>query len=150
VSRLFDQVRPDIALFGEKDYQQLAVIRQMVRDLELAIEIIGVPTQRDADGLALSSRNAYLTDEERQTARALPRALGEAAAAIQRGGDVGEALAAAKERLAKAGFDPIDYVELRDAETLAPVTALERPARLLAAARIGRTRLIDNLAVEPA
>jgi pantoate--beta-alanine ligase len=150
VSRLFDQVRPDIALFGEKDYQQLAVIRQMARDQGLAVEIIGVPTQRDADGLALSSRNAYLTDEERQSARALPRALGEAAAAIQRGGEVAEALATARERLAKAGFDPIDYVELCDSETLAPVTAAERPARLLAAARIGRTRLIDNLAVEPA
>ncbi len=147
VARLFEQVRPDIALFGEKDFQQLAVIRQMVRDRELAVEIVAVPTQRDADGLALSSRNAYLTEEERQAARALPRALGEAAAAIQRGGDVAEALAAAKERLAKAGFDPIDYVELRDAETLAPVTRVERPARLLAAARIGRTRLIDNLAV---
>ena len=149
VSRLFDQVRPDIAVFGEKDYQQLAVIRQMVLDLGLEVEIVGVSTQRDADGLALSSRNTYLTDEERQSARALPRALGEAAAAIQRGGDVGEALAGAKERLAKAGFDPIDYVELRDAETLAPVTSVERPARLLAAAKIGRTRLIDNLAVEP-
>jgi pantoate--beta-alanine ligase len=149
VSRLFDQVRPDIALFGEKDFQQLAVIRQMVRDQGLSIEIIGVPTQRDADGLALSSRNAYLTDDERQAARALPRALGEAAAAIQRGGDVGEALATARERLAKAGFDPIDYVELCDAETLAPVTSVGRPARLLAAARIGRTRLIDNLAVDP-
>jgi pantoate--beta-alanine ligase len=149
VSRLFDQVRPDIALFGEKDYQQLAVIRQMVRDLDLAVEIIGVPTQRDADGLALSSRNAYLSEEERQSARTLPRALGEAAAAIQRGGDIAEALAGAKERLAKAGFEPIDYVELCDAETLAPVAALERPARLLAAARIGRTRLIDNLAVLP-
>lgn len=149
VSRLFDQVRPDIALFGEKDYQQLAVIRQMVSDLGLAVEIVGVPTQRDADGLALSSRNAYLTDEERQSARALPRALGEAAAAIRRGGAVAEALATARERLAKAGFDPIDYVELRDSETLEPVEALERPARLLAAARIGRTRLIDNLAVEP-
>jgi pantoate--beta-alanine ligase len=149
VSRLLDQVRPDIALFGEKDYQQLAVIRQMVREQSLAVEIIGVPTQRDADGLALSSRNAYLTDEERQAARALPRALGEAAAAVQRGGGVGEALATARERLARAGFDPIDYVELCDAETLAPVTALERPARLLAAARLGRTRLIDNLAVEP-
>ncbi|HEX8574050.1 MAG TPA: pantoate--beta-alanine ligase [Allosphingosinicella sp.] len=149
VARLFDQVRPDIALFGEKDYQQLAVIRQMVRHLGLAVEIVAVPTQRDADGLALSSRNAYLTDEERQSARALPRALGEAAASIQRGGGVPEALATARERLAKAGFDPIDYVELCDAETLAPVTSLERPARLLAAARIGRTRLIDNLAVEP-
>ncbi|HEX8061734.1 MAG TPA: pantoate--beta-alanine ligase [Allosphingosinicella sp.] len=150
VARLFAQVRPDIALFGEKDFQQLAVIRQMVRGRGLAVEIVGVPTQRDADGLALSSRNAYLTGEERQSARALPRALGEAAAAIQRGGDVAEALATAKERLAKAGFDPIDYVELCDAETLEPVTAVERPARLLAAARIGRTRLIDNLAVEPA
>jgi pantoate--beta-alanine ligase len=150
VSRLFDQVRPDIALFGEKDYQQLAVIRQMAANLDLAVEIVGVPTQRDADGLALSSRNAYLTDEERRSARALPRALGEAAAAIQRGGDVGEALATARERLAKAGFDPIDYVELCDSEALAPVTVVERPARLLAAARIGRTRLIDNLAVEPA
>lgn len=150
VSRLFEQVRPDVALFGEKDYQQLAVIRQMVRDLGLGIEIVGVPTQRDADGLALSSRNAYLTDEERQAARALPRALGEAAAAIQRGGDVAEALAGARERLAKAGFDPIDYVELCDAETLVPVAGLERPARLLAAARIGRTRLIDNLPVLPA
>lgn len=149
VSRLFEQVRPDIALFGEKDYQQLAVIRQMARDRDLDIEIVGVPTQRDADGLALSSRNAYLTEEERQAARALPRALGEAAAAIQRGGDVAEALATAKDRLARAGFDPIDYVELCDAGTLAPVAAVERPARLLAAARIGRTRLIDNLPVEP-
>jgi pantoate--beta-alanine ligase len=149
VARLFDQVRPDIALFGEKDYQQLAVIRQMVRDLDLAVEIVGVPTQRDADGLALSSRNAYLSDDEREAARALPRALGEAAAAIEAGRDVAETLAAARERLAKAGFDPIDYVELCDAETLAPLAAVERPARLLAAARIGRTRLIDNLAVLP-
>ena len=149
VARLFEQVRPDIALFGEKDYQQLAVIRQMVRDRGLAVEIVGVPTQRDADGLALSSRNAYLTDEERQSARALPRALGEAAASIQRGGGVALALAAAKDRLARAGFDPIDYVELCDSETLEPVESLERPARLLAAAKLGRTRLIDNLAVEP-
>ena len=105
-----------------------------------------MPTQRDADGLALSSRNAYLSEEERRAARALPRALGEAARAIGEGGDVAEALERARERLAAAGFDPIDYVELRDAETLAPVAALDRPARLLAAARIGRTRLIDNLA----
>lgn len=149
VARLFEQVTPDVAVFGEKDYQQLLVIRQMVRELGLPVEIVGVPTQRDADGLALSSRNAYLEEEERRAARALPRALGEAAGAIQRGGGAAEALAGARERLGRAGFDSIDYVELRDAETLAPVDALDRPARLLAAARIGRTRLIDNLAVEP-
>jgi pantoate--beta-alanine ligase len=149
VSRLFEQIEPDIAVFGEKDFQQLAVIRQMVRERGLPLEIVGVPTQRDADGLALSSRNAYLTDEDRQSARALPRALGEAAAAIQGGADVPAALASARERLARAGFDPIDYIELRDAETLEPVASLDRPARLLAAARIGRTRLIDNLAVNP-
>ncbi len=149
VAKLFGQVRPDVALFGEKDYQQLAVIRRMVRDLDLGIEIIGVPTQRDADGLALSSRNFYLSEEERRSARALPRALGEAAAAIAAGAEVAAALAAARDKLARAGFDPIDYVELCDAETLAAVASLERPARLLVAARIGRTRLIDNLPVEP-
>ena len=149
VARLFGQVRPDVALFGEKDYQQLAVIRQMVRDLSLPVEIIGVPTQRDADGLALSSRNVYLSDEERIAARTLPRALGEAAQAIADGTAVAEALERARSRLESAGFDPVDYVELRDAETLAPMAALDRPARLLAAAKIGRTRLIDNLPVEP-
>jgi pantoate--beta-alanine ligase len=149
VARLFAQVRPDCALFGEKDYQQLAVIRHLVHDEKLPVEIIGVPTQRDADGLALSSRNAYLSEEERANARALPRSLGEAAAAIQAGGDIDAALAVAWDKLAKAGFDPIDYVALADAETLAPVTSLGRPARLLAAARIGRTRLIDNLPVPP-
>ena len=148
VSRLFDQVKPDIALFGEKDYQQLLVIRQMVQERALPVEIVGVPTQRDADGLALSSRNAYLVDEERQAARMLPRALGEAAATIRRGVDVAEALATAKERLARAGFDPVDYVELRDPATLQSLATLERPARLLAAARIGGTRLIDNVKVE--
>ncbi|HEX8641772.1 MAG TPA: pantoate--beta-alanine ligase [Allosphingosinicella sp.] len=149
VSRLFEQVGPDVALFGEKDYQQLAVIRQLVADGGTGIEIVAVPTQRDADGLALSSRNAYLSDEERLAARTLPRALGEAAQAIAAGTPPAEALARARERLAKAGFDPIDYVELRDAATLAPVPTLERPARLLAAARIGRTRLIDNVPVQP-
>jgi pantoate--beta-alanine ligase len=149
VLKLFNQVRPDVALFGEKDFQQLAVIRRMAADLDLDIEIAGVPTQRDADGLALSSRNAYLTDEERQAARALPRALGEAAAAIQAGGDIAEALAAGRERLVKAGFEPIDYLELCDEASLALVSSLDAPARLLAAARLGRTRLIDNLAVAP-
>jgi pantoate--beta-alanine ligase len=150
VARLFDQVRPDIAVLGEKDYQQLAVIRQMVQSRAIPVEIVGVPTQRDADGLALSSRNAYLSEEERTAARALPRALGEAAAAIQAGGDVAEALEKAQARLESAGFEPIDYVALHDAETLAPMTVLDRPARLLAAARMGRTRLIDNLPVNPA
>jgi len=149
VARLFDQVRPDVALFGEKDYQQLAVIRQLVRDLGLVVEIVGVPTQRDADGLALSSRNAYLTEEERIAARILPRALGEAAQAIAAGGEINEALERARARLAEAGFDPIDYVALRDAEMLRPLDRLDRPARLLAAARLGRTRLIDNLPVNP-
>jgi pantoate--beta-alanine ligase len=150
VARLFDQIGPDIALFGEKDYQQLAIIRRMVRDMGLPVEIVGVPTQRDEDGLALSSRNAYLSEEERLAARILPRALGEAAQAIAGGGPIGETLERARTRLAEAGFDPIDYVELRDAETLAPLAALDRPARLLAAARMGKTRLIDNLPLTPA
>jgi pantoate--beta-alanine ligase len=149
VARLFGQVRPDAALFGEKDYQQLAVIRQMVDELGLPIEIVGVPTQRDADGLALSSRNAYLSDEERLAARNLPRALGEAAQAIADGANVAETLERARGRLAAAGFDPIDYVALCDAETLTPMAVLDRPARILAAAKIGRTRLIDNLPVAP-
>lgn len=147
VTKLFNQVRPDVAYFGEKDFQQLAVIRRLVADLDMGIEIVGVPTQREDDGLALSSRNAYLTDEERVTARTLPRALGEAAAAIVEGGDVETALAAARTRLTDAGFAPIDYVALVDAATLEPVTVLELPARLIAAAKLGRTRLIDNLAV---
>jgi len=150
VARLFDQVKPEFALFGEKDYQQLQVIRQMVRDLGLGVEIVGVPTQRDADGLALSSRNAYLSEEERLAARTLPRALGEAAQAIAERGDVAEALEKARGRLEAAGFEAVDYVELRDSETLLPMAVLDRPARLLAAARIGRTRLIDNLPVNPA
>ena len=150
VAKLFGQVRPDVALFGEKDYQQLAVIRRMVADLDLGIEIVGVPTQRDDDGLALSSRNAYLADEERIAARALPRALGEAATALAKGEPVADVLEAACRRLAEAGFDPIDYVALCDAASLAPIDRLDREARLLAAARIGRTRLIDNIPVLPA
>ncbi len=149
VAKLLGQVRPDMALFGEKDYQQLAVIRRLVADLDLDLEIVAVPTQRDADGLALSSRNAYLTEEERAAARALPRALGEAAQAMEEGTPPAEALDRARSRLEAAGFSRIDYVELRDAATLAPMARLDRPARLLAAALIGRTRLIDNLALEP-
>lgn len=147
VAKLFAQVRPDLALFGEKDYQQLAVIRRMAADLDTGVEVIGVPTRRDADGLALSSRNAYLTSAERKAAPALPRALDAAGAAIAGGAPVAAALAAAREQLAAAGFAPIDYVALCDAATLEPIDRLDRPARLLAAARIGRTRLIDNIAV---
>lgn len=149
VAKLFNQVQPHVALFGEKDYQQLAVIRRMVRDLDLPVEIIGVPTQRAEDGLALSSRNAYLTGEERKDAIALPRALGEAARQMEKGATVEDAIAKAVAMLAAHGFDPIDYVTLCDAETLEPMNVLDRPARLLGAAKIGRTRLIDNIAVEP-
>jgi pantoate--beta-alanine ligase len=149
VTKLFNQVQPHVALFGEKDYQQLATIRQMVRDLDLPVEIIGVPTQRAEDGLALSSRNAYLTEDERKDALALPRALGEAARQMEKGAPVEAALAKAIAILAAHGFDPIDYVTLCDAVTLEPMSVLDRPGRLLGAAKLGRTRLIDNLAVEP-
>jgi pantoate--beta-alanine ligase len=148
VAKLFGQVRPDVALFGEKDFQQLAVIRRMARDLDLGIEVLGVPTQRDDDGLALSSRNLYLDPDERQRAVALPRALGIAARTLEKGGSADEALAQAREMLAQAGFET-DYVALVDAETLGEPAA-DRPMRLLAAARIGNTRLIDNIAVQPA
>lgn len=150
VAKLFNQVRPDIAIFGEKDYQQLAVIRRLVADLDMAVEIVGMPTQRAEDGLALSSRNAYLTDEERKAALALPRALGEAKRQIEKGEPVDAALAKAIASLAAHGFDPIDYVTLCDAATLAPIHALDRPARLLGAAKLGTTRLIDNIVIDPA
>jgi len=150
VTKLFNQVQPDVALFGEKDYQQLAVIRQMVIDLNLPVEIVGLPTQRAEDGLALSSRNTYLTEEERKQALALPRALGEAKRQMEKGASVDSALAKAIAMLANHGFDPIDYVTLCDAATLEPMTVLDRPARLLGAAKMGGTRLIDNIAVDPA
>lgn len=145
VAKLFNQVRPDVALFGEKDWQQLAVIRRMTRDLDMGVEIVGVPVQRDADGLALSSRNAYLSAAERDAARALPEALRDAAAAIGSGSDAEAAIDAARDRLREAEFS-VEYLELADAETLGAART-GRPARLLAAARIGRTRLIDNVAV---
>lgn len=148
VAKLFGQVRPDVALFGEKDFQQLAVIRRMATDLDLGIEVVGVPTQRDDDGLALSSRNLYLDPDERQRAVALPRALGIAERTLEKGGAADEALSQARDMLAQAGFET-DYIALVDAETLGdPVPG--QPMRLLAAARIGNTRLIDNVAVLPA
>jgi pantoate--beta-alanine ligase len=148
VAKLLCAVRPDFALFGEKDFQQLAVIRRMTQDLQLGVEILGVPTVRDADGLALSSRNAYLSAEERQSALELPRSLNAAAASIRSGASVGEALATASDRLKAAGFAKIDYVALVNALTLEPLDKAEGPMRLIAAATIGRTRLIDNVPVE--
>jgi pantoate--beta-alanine ligase len=145
VAKLFNQVRPDVAIFGEKDWQQLAIVRRMVSDLDLDIVVYGAPTQRDADGLALSSRNLYLSDEERLAARMLPRALGEASAAMSDGMPVGEAIERARATLEKAGFE-IDYVTLVD-ESLNVVDTVRGNDRLLAAARIGTTRLIDNLPV---
>ena len=149
VAKLLNQVDPDIALFGEKDFQQLAVIRVMVRDLDMRARIVGVPIVRDADGLALSSRNMHLGEDQRRAARTLPRALGEAATAIKAGADVAASLAAVRASLMSAGFASVDYAELRAETDLAPLERLDRPARLLAAATIGSTRLIDNLALAP-
>ncbi|WP_095012446.1 pantoate--beta-alanine ligase [Tsuneonella mangrovi] len=152
VCKLFNQVRPDFALFGEKDWQQLAVIRAMARDLDLtqpSVEcILGVPTVREADGLALSSRNQYLSQQERADAAALPQAMRDAIAALKAGSAVGATLAALEAHLLQAGFDSVDYAELADAVSLKPLETLgEGPMRLLVAARIGGTRLIDNMAV---
>jgi pantoate--beta-alanine ligase len=155
VCKLFNQVQPDVAFFGEKDFQQLAVIRAMARDLDLTqphvSAIIGVPTVREADGLAMSSRNRYLSADQRGAAAALPRAMQAAVAAIEGGAEVAAALAELEAEIIAAGFASVDYAALADAASLAPLTALgEQPARLLVAARIGGTRLIDNLPVMPA
>src|SRR5207302_9552262 len=149
VSKLLLQCLSDIACFGEKDYQQLLVVRRMARDLDIPVRIEGVPTVREPDGLALSSRNVYLSPEERRVAPLLHQVLNDMAAAIAAAPDT---IAANLEKgiavLRQAGFVP-DYLDMRDAADLAPMTALDRPARLLAAARLGRTRLIDNIPVMP-
>jgi pantoate--beta-alanine ligase len=148
VAKLLLTVGPDVALFGEKDFQQLAVIRRMAADLSLGVEIVGLPTVRDADGLALSSRNAYLSADDRQRAVALPTALENARQAILSGEPVAAALASARQQLGNVGFASIDYFALVDAASLEPLDAPRGAMRLIAAATIGGTRLIDNIAVE--
>jgi pantoate--beta-alanine ligase len=147
-AKLFNQVTPDVAIFGEKDYQQLAVLRQMVQDLDMPLKIIGAPTKREKDGLALSSRNAYLSEPERKIAPALNAVISELADDVDAGADIPNAVANAKRKLTAAGFGKIDYVEVRDALTLAPVQDADgRALRVLAAAWLGKTRLIDNVPV---
>ncbi|GIK47757.1 MAG: pantothenate synthetase [Alphaproteobacteria bacterium] len=148
VTKLLLQALPDAALFGEKDYQQLLVIKRMARDLDMPMEIIGCPTVREQDGLAMSSRNAYLSAEERRIAARLNHVMHDAIKAARAGdGAIAAIEAEAARHLIAAGFSSVDYVAIRDAETLAPVGDLSRPARILAAAWLGKTRLIDNMAV---
>jgi pantoate--beta-alanine ligase len=149
VTRLFAHLGPDLAVFGEKDYQQLLVIRALTRDLGFPIRIIGGPTQRDPDGLAMSSRNAYLGATERREAGALPAALQQASERLAAGEAISDVCEDARLRLLAAGFSSVDYIEARHAETLSPMGTGSAPAgvpgRILAAARLGTTRLIDNL-----
>ncbi len=147
VAKLFAAVRPDLAFFGEKDFQQLAVIRRMEADLGFGVEVRGVPTVRDADGLALSSRNSYLSPDERQQALALPQALEQAREAILGGEPVEAAIDDAGRKLTDAGFSSVDYIALVDSATLEPLDAPSGEMRLIAAATIGTTRLIDNIRV---
>lgn len=148
VTKLLLQCQPDVAVFGEKDYQQLLVVRRLVRDLDIPCEIMGVPTVREADGLALSSRNVALKGRERRIAAELNRVLREAAARLKGGAEpAAPVIEWAVAELKAAGFTRVDYVALCDAESLKPLTHAQTPARLLAAARIGAVRLIDNLPV---
>jgi pantoate--beta-alanine ligase len=147
VAKLLIAALPDIAVFGEKDYQQLLVVKRLVRDLALPVTIIGTPTLREPDGLAMSSRNAYLSPEERKIAGTLNRILKDAIAQARSSGDMRAAEARAIEALWAAGFSHVDYVAIRDAESLDHITKLDHPARILAAVKIGKTRLIDNMQV---
>jgi pantoate--beta-alanine ligase len=147
VGKLFTQVRPDVAVFGEKDFQQLRVVSRMAADLDLGVRVIGSKTVRERDGLAMSSRNVYLSAKEREAAPALYRAMKESAGRLRRGEDIKAAMAGGAKLAVDAGFR-LDYFEVRDAETLAPITSARgRPMRILVAAVIGKTRLIDNIAV---
>jgi len=147
VAKLLLAALPDTAVFGEKDYQQLLVVKRLAKDLGLATTIIGAPILREADGLAMSSRNAYLSPGERAIAGKLNKVLQFAVSRARKGGDLRDAEAMAAAELKALGFHSVDYVAIRDAETLAVAENLKRPARVLAAAKIGKTRLIDNMAV---
>jgi pantoate--beta-alanine ligase len=145
VGKLFTQCRPDVAIFGEKDFQQLRVVTQMARDLDLGVRVIGARTVRERDGLAMSSRNVYLSAEERQTATTLYRAMKESAKRLKAGDELVAAMAVGREMIESAGF-VLDYFEARHAETLAPVASVkDGPVRILVAAKLGKTRLIDNI-----
>jgi pantoate--beta-alanine ligase len=147
VAKLFTQVRPDFAIFGEKDFQQLRVVARMAADLDLGVRVVGSKTVRERDGLAMSSRNVYLSAEERRAAPELHRAMKESARRLRVGDDIGAAMAGGAELIVNAGFR-LDYFELRHAETLEPVSSTkDGPMRILVAAKIGNTRLIDNVAV---
>jgi pantoate--beta-alanine ligase len=147
VGKLFAQVRPDMAFFGEKDFQQLKVVARMVRDLDLGVKVIGATTVRERDGLAMSSRNVYLSAEDRATATVLYRAMKDTAKRLRAGDDFRAAMADGAAMITAAGFG-LDYFEARHAETLAKVASMDDgPVRLLVAAKIGKTRLIDNIAV---
>jgi pantoate--beta-alanine ligase len=147
VGKLFTQVRPDVAIFGEKDFQQLRVVTRMAADLDLGVKVIGSRTVRERDGLAMSSRNVYLSPEERQAAPTLYRAMKESAKRLKAGGDLAAAMEAGRELISGAGF-ALDYFEARHAETLAPINSMkDGPVRILVAAKLGTTRLIDNIGV---
>jgi len=147
VGKLFTQVRPDFAIFGEKDFQQLRVVTRMAVDLDLGVKVIGSRTVRERDGLAMSSRNVYLTPEQRQLAPVLYRAMNESAKRLRAGDDTAAVMSGGAELIVNAGF-ALDYFEARHAETLAPIASVaDGPVRILVAARLGNTRLIDNLGV---
>jgi pantoate--beta-alanine ligase len=145
VAKLFLIVRPDLAIFGEKDFQQLAVVRRMVTDLNLGVEVVGLPTVREPDGLAMSSRNAYLSAPERQRSAALYRGLRAARDAAAAGERSAAALVEKATAVIAPAVDRLDYLEIRDADALTPLNTLDRPAVMLVAAFVGKTRLIDNL-----
>ena len=147
VSKLLLQCLPDKAFFGEKDYQQLQVIKRLTRDLDIPVEIVGCATVREHDGLAMSSRNAYLSADQRRIAARLNHILHDTIKDVRADGAIAAAEAEAQRHLLAAGFDKVDYVAVRDAETLAVINDLARPARILAAAWLGKTRLIENMAV---